>query len=298
MPEEGYDWMPKSDLLSFEETARVVRVFVAMGIRSVRLTGGEPTIRRDIVQLVEQLSAIEGLEDIAMTTNASHLARLARPLAEAGLHRINVSLDSLDETTFATLTRGGRLSDVLEGIAAAREAGLGPIKINAVVLKGVNDDEVVSLTEAMSQEPEQTVLRFIEYMPFEARGYESVSAEQIREKLRAKYTLVPIEHGHVGRGPARRWKVVETGLELGFIAPLSERFCEGCNRLRLMADGHLRTCLAHEDTPSLLKLIRAGGSDQVLQRAIRLMVMGKPEGHFCELDGGTLFEGVMTRVGG
>ncbi len=298
MPEDGYEWMPKADLLSFEEIARVVSVFVSMGVRSVRLTGGEPTIRKDIVQLVSRLANIDGLEDLAMTTNASRLSRLAKPLADAGLQRINVSLDSLDPIRFAALTRGGRVEDVLEGIAAARDAGLGPIKINAVMLNGINEQDALLMTEALSRHAQDTVLRFIEYMPFEARGYHSVSAEQIRELLREKYTLTPLETGHVGRGPARRWKVVETGLELGFIAPLSQRFCGDCNRLRLMADGHLRTCLAHEDTPSLLQLIREGASDRVLQRAIRLMVLGKPEGHFCEMDGGEVFEGVMTSVGG
>jgi cyclic pyranopterin phosphate synthase len=298
MPEEGYEWMPKEQLLSYEEILTLVRVFVSLGIRSVRLTGGEPTLRKDLVHLVQGLSQIDGLEDLAMTTNAFRLASMAEPLARAGLSRINVSLDSLSPKRFEELTRGGRLSDVLEGISASREAGLGPVKINAVVLRGVNDDEVVDWVAFFSKHASDTVLRFIEYMPFETRLHQCVTAQEILDRLGERYTVTPLESGAIGRGPARRWVVEETGLELGFIAPLSERFCAACNRLRLMADGHLRTCLAHDDTPSLLGLVRDGASDAAIEHAIRWMVFGKPEGHFCETDGGEVFGGVMTQVGG
>lgn len=303
MPAEGMTWIPRQDLLTYEEIGRVVGVFAGLGITRIRLTGGEPTIRRDITQLVQRVAATPGITDVAMTTNAHHLHALAAPLADAGLTRINVSLDSLRADRFARLTRGGDLARVLAGIDAARDAGLGPVKINAVVLAGENDDEVEELVEFFSQWPDDTELRFIEYMPFEARWHKCVPARQLRERLGQRWTLAP--HRTVagqgpgtGAGPARTWKVVETGLTVGFISPLTEHFCATCNRLRLMADGHLRTCLAHEDTPSLRDLVRAGADDQQLEDAVRAMVLGKPWGHDCQADGGTLFEGVMTRVGG
>jgi len=297
MPKDGVDWMPRSSVLTFEEIVQVVSVFVSLGIRRVRLTGGEPTARRDFPELVESLGAIQGIEDLSLTTNALRFGPLADRLAAAGLRRINVSLDSLDPATFSRLTRGGRLDRVLAGIAAARAAGIAPIRINAVILKGENDHELFDLVEFFGRDAGDTELRFIEYMPFQARWYTCVPAHQLRRRLAARYTLEP-EEDRFGGGPAVPWRVQENGLRIGFISPLSENFCGTCNRLRLMADGHLRTCLSDDKTPSLRDLMRSGADDDSLAAAIQEMVMGKREGHGCTVEGGTPFEGVMTQVGG
>ncbi len=297
MPAEGFRWMPHAEVLSYEEITRLARIFAAAGVRRLRLTGGEPTLRKDLPELVGMLSEIPGIQDIALTTNGHFLVDQAEPLARAGLRRINISLDSLRPERFARLTRGGDLARVLRGIEAAHQAGLRPVKINAVLLKGENEDEVEELVEHFGQQADRTELRFIEYMPFEARWHQCVPAAKVRQRLAERYTLIP-QRGSSGEGPARSWMIEESGLLVGFISPLTEHFCAGCNRLRLMANGHLRTCLAHEDTPSLRDLLRQGASDEQLDRAIRAMVMGKPWGHDCQADGGTLFEGVMTGVGG
>ena len=298
MPEDGLNWMPKGNILRYEEIARIVRVMATMGIRKVRITGGEPTVRADILSLVEAITATPGIDDVAMTTNGHTLASLAGPLADAGLNRINVSIDSLNPKRFAHLTRGGNLQRVLSGLEAALDVGLTPIKLNVVLLDGQNDDELDDFITYFSRYADVVQLRFIEYMPFEARKFQSVPAARVRAAIRENWTLKT--HGVRGPtdGPAQQYRISETGLQIGFISPLSEHFCATCNRLRLMADGHLRTCLAHEDTPSLRDLLREGSSDRRLASAIQSMVLGKPVGHECEMDGGTLFEGVMTAIGG
>lgn len=298
LPEEGMTWLPRSELLSYEEIGRLVRVFARMGVRKIRITGGEPTIRADIDKLVAAVAAVPGITDVAMTTNAHHLARLAPRLAEAGLRRINVSIDSLQPERFARLTRGGRLDKVLAGIDAARAAGIAPIKLNAVLLQGDNDDEAEALVEFAARHADTTELRFIEYMPFTARWHKTVKASDLRERLSRRWALEPEGRSGPAAGPARHWRIPELGLRVGFISPLSEHFCATCNRLRLQADGHLRTCLAHEDTPSLRDLVRGGASDDHLESAIRDLVLGKPVGHDCTVEGGTVFEGVMTGIGG
>lgn len=297
LPEDGMDWLPRAEVLSFEEITRAVAVFARMGVGHIRLTGGEPTARKDICQLVEALAATPGVRDLAMTTNGHTLAALAPQLRAAGLHRLNVSLDTLRADRFAKLTRGGDLARVLAGIDAALACGFSPVKINAVMLEGENDDEVLDLAAWFAPMAPKVELRFIEYMPFEARWHRCVPSVKVRQTLAARYTLTPTKTV-AGGGPARNWRLAESGLVVGFISPLSEHFCATCNRLRLMADGHLRTCLAHEDTPSLRDLLRQGSSDQALEASIRAMVLGKPEGHACGTDDGTVFEGVMTGIGG
>jgi len=298
MPENGMEWVPRSELLRYEEIARIVRVMSTLGIRKVRITGGEPTIRADIISLVEAIASIPAIEDVAMTTNGHTLERLAQPLADAGLSRVNVSIDSLDSKRFTLLTRGGNLERVLNGIEAARRAGLTPIKLNVVLLEGNNEHEVMDFIEYFSEKAADTDVRFIEYMPFEKRKFKSIPAARIRKYIRERWTLEHAGQRTSTDGPAQRYRIKETGLNVGFISPLSEHFCATCNRLRLMADGHLRTCLAHEDTPSLRDLVRAGHSDSTLQEAIRAMVLGKPIGHDCGIDGGTPFQGTMTAIGG
>jgi cyclic pyranopterin phosphate synthase len=298
MPEEGMNWVPREQLLRYEEIARIVGVFAQLGVTKIRITGGEPTIRSDIESLVAAIAETPGITDVALTTNGHTLARQAERLHAAGLRRINVSLDTLRPDRFTALTRGGDLGRVLAGIAAARAAGMVPVKINAVLLQGENDDEVFDLVDFFGQDAATTELRFIEYMPFEARWHRCGPSADVRRQIASRYTLLPEPREGAAAGPARTWRVAESGLRVGFISPLSEHFCAGCNRLRLMVDGHLRTCLAHEDTPSLRDLLRAGASDQALADSIREMVMGKPDGHDCTVDGGEVFQGVMTGIGG
>ena len=298
MPAEGLSWMPRSDLLRYEEIGRLVGVFAKLGVDKVRLTGGEPTVRSDIEALVAAIAAQPGIRDVAMTTNGHTLRKLAPRLAAAGLSRVNVSIDSLRPERFAEMTRGGELSRVLSGIDAAVAAGLRPVKLNAVVIGGQNDDEIIDLVRYAGERAPAVALRFIEYMPFGERWHQSVPSAELRRRIGEQLELRPLPGPAGNAGPARTFRVVESGLELGFISPLSEHFCAGCNRLRLQNDGHLRTCLAHEDTPSLRDLLRQGADDDALEQAIRAMVMAKPEGHAALITGGVPFEGVMTRIGG
>jgi len=298
MPEEGLTWVPRTELLQFEEIARLVTIMAQLGIQKVRLTGGEPTLRSDIISLIASLKAIDGIEEIAMTTNGHTLAALASPMAKAGLDRVNVSIDTVNPELFSDLTRGGNLQRVLDGIEAARLAGLTPIKLNAVILADQNDEELFDLVDYASRTAHDTELRFIEYMPFEQRLFRTVKANELRSRLSSRYTLNRLSNKNRSGGPAQSMEIEETGLKIGFISPLSEHFCASCNRLRLMADGNLRTCLAHEDTPSLRDLLRSGYTDMELAESIQTMVLGKPSGHDCMINGGTLFEGTMTAIGG
>lgn len=301
MPAEGLQWLPRSELLTYEEIGRLVRVFARLGIERVRLTGGEPTIRRDIEQLVGAVASAPGIVDVAMTTNGHRFARRARALAEAGLKRVNISIDSVEPEQFRRITRGGDLGRVLESIDAAVALGMVPVKLNCVVVAGLNDDQILPLVERFAHRPE-IVVRFIEYMPFGGNDDRKrhLPARRIRERLAERYTLEPVGRATPGVGPARDWRIAETGRYVGFISPITEHFCEACNRLRLQADGHLRTCLSRDRTPSLRDLLRGGATDEQLDRAIRQMVWGKVAGHEAHLDGTDFraFEGVMTRVGG
>ena len=295
MPAQGLDWMPRDHLLTYEEITRIVAVMARMGVHRVRLTGGEPTIRAGIDQLVGMLAAIDGIDDLAMTTNAHLLASKASALAAAGLRRLNVSLDAVDPDLFRQITRGGDLQRVLAGIDAALEAGLTPVKVNAVVVRGVNDHHVPAMVEHFAPLAGRVEVRFIEYMPFggvgEARRH--VAASAMREQL-PELQPIPSDSG----GPATRYRL-PSGQVVGFISPITEHFCQACNRLRLAADGHLRTCLSRDKTPSLRDLLRGGASDAELEQALRAMVWQKVAGHEAHREEGfRAFEGVMTRVGG
>lgn len=299
LPADGVQWMSRERVLSLEEIARLVGVFAAMGVKRVRLTGGEPTVRRGILELVRMIAGIEGIEDLAMTTNGHLFGAQAQAFADAGLRRVNISLDTLDAARFEAITRGGDLARVLDAIEASRAAGLGPVKVNTVVVRGVNDHEIEDLVAFFGQWPD-VVLRFIEYMPFD--GNESVKLHvpvaEIRERVFSAYTVRPAEQ-KVGGGPAVNWALEETGQVVGFISPITEHFCEQCNRLRLQADGHLRTCLSRDDTPSLRDILRGGATDLQLRQAIREMVWGKVAGHEAHtLEDWKAFEGVMTQIGG
>jgi cyclic pyranopterin phosphate synthase len=288
MPEGGVEVAPRADVLSFEEIARVVRVLASLGTRRVRLTGGEPTVRRDLVDLVRLIAAVPGIDEVCMTTNGHLLRDLARPLREAGLLSVNVSVDTLHADRFLALTRRGDLGRVLDGVEAAREAGFSRVKINAVALQGVNDDELGDLCRWAWQR--DVTPRFIEWMPM-AEGDSYVpaaflSAADVRAGIERQTggTLTPVGF-HEGHGPARYWRHEPSGREVGVIAALTENFCADCNRVRLTATGRLHACLARDDSADLRSLLRAGTDDEPLLHAIVAELDGKKEGHEFTLAG-------------
>jgi cyclic pyranopterin phosphate synthase len=277
MPAEGMKWLPRDEVLSFEEIERIARVCAErFGVDSMRLTGGEPTVRAHLPVLVGKLATL-GV-DLALTTNGATLRSLAGDLVAAGLRRVNISLDTLRRDRFVTLTRRDELDNVLDGVEAAKEAGLDPVKVNAVVMRGVNDDEVVDLA-TFGRERGVTV-RFIEWMPLDADGrWESdavVSQEEILAAIDAIYPVEPIQRGHE---PAERFTYRDGGGEVGVIPSVTRPFCGSCDRIRLTADGQLRSCLFAVDEVDLRALVRDGASDDELAAAVQRCVAGKWAGH-------------------
>jgi len=284
MPAEGLDWMPQAEVLTDAEVVRLARIGVErLGIATVRLTGGEPLLRRDLEQLVAALAALRPRPTLALTTNGIGLARRATALADAGLDRVNVSLDTLQPETFATLTRRRRLEDVLAGVRAAREAGLRPVKVNAVLMRGVNDHEAVPLLEWAMAEGVQ--LRFIEQMPLDAQHAwqrsSMVTAAEIWSRLDAELPLVEDAADALTRGsaPAELFRVAGTAHTVGIIAAVSKPFCGSCDRVRLTADGQIRTCLFSRTESDLRAPLRAGASDAELADRWLAAVAGKQAGH-------------------
>jgi cyclic pyranopterin phosphate synthase len=283
---ENMTFLPKRDLLSLEELDRLCSAFVARGVTKLRLTGGEPLVRRDIMLLFRSLSrhlASGALEELTLTTNGSQLARFAEELASCGVKRINISLDTLDAQKFHAVTRWGDLAKVLEGVDAARAAGL-QVKINAVALKGVNEDEIPSLIEWAHGRGMD--LSLIEVMPLGDIGPERVDQylplSLVRARLSQHFTLEDIDY-RTG-GPARYVRVNETGGRLGFITPLTHNFCEGCNRVRVTCTGTLFMCLGQEDSADLRTPLRASEADGLLQAAIDEAISRKPKGHDFVID--------------
>jgi len=284
MPPEGIPWVPHEDILTYEEIETVVRAAAELDISKVRVTGGEPLVRLDIVELVRMLALIPGVDDLAMTTNGMLLSRYASSLAEAGLQRVNISLDSLQPKRFRSITRGGRLEDVLEGMEAARRVGLEPIKINTVVIRGMNDDEVVELASRTMEAGWN--LRFIELMPVGNGGWlgdewtqKVVSAEEIRQRIES--TLGTLEPAKVsaGSGPARYYRLPGAQGTLGFITAISEHFCYRCNRMRLTADGQLRPCLLSDEEIDLRGPLRRGAGVAEIKELLLKGVESKPRQH-------------------
>jgi GTP 3',8-cyclase len=278
---EQMTFLPKADVLSFEEIDRLASAFVRRGTRKLRLTGGEPLVRRGILDLVRALGrhlATGALDELTLTTNGSQLARHAEGLAAAGVRRVNVSLDTLDPDRFARITRWGRLPQVLDGIAAAAAAGL-RVKINTVALRGLNDDEIEPMLRWCAEAGHDLVL--IETMPLgeidEDRTDRYLPLVEVRRDLETRWTLnpLPLSTG----GPARYVQVRETGQRLGFITPLTHNFCESCNRVRLTATGKLYMCLGQEDSVDLRAVIRAGADDAALDAALDDAMRRKPKGH-------------------
>jgi cyclic pyranopterin phosphate synthase len=278
MPKGFKDFEEPEDWLSFDEIERVIRCFTELGTRRVRITGGEPLVRKNLPDLAHRLSALPQLDDLSLSTNATRLARHAESLASAGVSRINVSLDTLRPERFKDITQG-KFEKVYNGLMAARDAGLDPIKINMVVMKGVNEDEVGDMVEFCIQNG--FTLRFIETMPVGDTGRNAtdhfVDLQDIRRQLEQEYSLLP---GVMpGGGPARYVQVEGTDLRIGFITPMSQHFCDSCNRIRMSVDGTLYMCLGQDHRFELRPLLRAGISDEELKETIRMAITLKPEKH-------------------
>jgi cyclic pyranopterin phosphate synthase len=284
MPPEGLDWIPGDDLLSADELVRLIGLGVREGVREVRFTGGEPLVRPDLEAIVAGVSALAPAVSMSLTTNGIGLTERAEGLRAAGLRRINVSLDTLVAERFTALTRRNRLPAVLAGISAAQEAGLEPVKINTVLMRGVNDDEVVDLVNWALRSRLQ--LRFIEQMPLDAQHAWSradmVKADEIIERLSTAYTLAPAAEAR-GSDPAERWSVTsrDGGLrgEVGIIGSVTRPFCSACDRVRLTSDGQLRNCLFARDESDLRTPLRAGASDDELIAVMRSCLAAKKAGH-------------------
>jgi cyclic pyranopterin phosphate synthase len=299
MPAEGLPWLNRDSLLSYEEIARLVQLLGAMGVHDVRLTGGEPLVRRELWRLVEMLSGLEDVHDLSLTTNGYLLSRQVDDLVRAGLKRINVSLDSLAPDRFFQLTRRDSLAQVLEGLEAAEaHPELRPIKVNVVALKDFTEDEVVRFADFARRTP--YVVRFIEFMPLDADH--SWSADKVlpnEEIRRLIHEVHPLEAvGRDRHGTARRWRFADGQGEIGFISPVSEPFCGDCNRIRLTAEGMLRTCLFSLNETDLREPMRAGASDVELEQIIRDAVWRKELKHQIGDPGFIQPARSMSRIGG
>ncbi|OOZ36493.1 GTP 3',8-cyclase MoaA [Solemya velesiana gill symbiont] len=278
IPKGFNDFTDWDDQLTLDEYVRLIRIFSELGVSKVRFTGGEPLVRRDIVEMVQQIGALAGIEDLSMSTNASQLAKHAKAIREAGVSRLNVSLDTLKPDVFKQITQGD-LNKVIEGLMAAKAEGFHPIKINMVVMRDLNFDEVGDMVNFCLEN--RFTLRFIETMPVGAAGQNAkdryVSLAEVREMLEQRFELEPAKMK--GAGPAKYLKVVGGRLKIGFINPMSQHFCEDCNRVRLSSEGTLYLCLGQQDKLEFRPLLRQGLSDEQLKDAIREAINRKPEKH-------------------
>jgi GTP 3',8-cyclase len=300
MPAEGLEWLRRDEILSFEEIARLVRLLARLGVGEVRLTGGEPLVRRDLPVLVELLAQTEGVHDLSLTTNGVLLDRLAGPLVDAGLQRLNVSLDSLNHVRFAEIARRDALDAVLRGLEAAeRHPQLRPIKVNCVAVKGFTEIEVPALAELARRKP--YIVRFIEFMPLDAdeawREDDVLTGAEIR-------ALIEAEHGPLVEVPAkasstaRRFRFADGSGEVGFVNPVSEPFCSSCDRIRLTADGQLRTCLFSRREWDLKTPLRGGADDKEMENLIRFAVRHKELKHRISDPGFVRASRSMSQIGG
>ncbi len=279
VPKEGISQFGHGEILTYEEILRIAELAVARGITKVRITGGEPLVRKDAVQLIHQLSRLRCIEDLSMTTNGILLAEFAPALTHAGLKRVNISMDSLSPERYRQITRGGELSRVWAGMEAARAAGISPIKINVVAIAGFNDMEIVDFARLTIPEPLQ--VRFIEFMPIgffsEWRPQQFLPSDEIKRRIEAFRPLVPARLNKNGHdGPARLFKFPGAAGEIGFISPISDHFCLSCNRLRLTADGKLKTCLFSDEEIDLKSLLRSGCRDEELGKKLFEAISSKP----------------------
>ena len=281
MPAEGLPWLPKREVLTYEEILHLARIFIGLGVRTIRLTGGEPLMRQDVDVLIDGLTRLEPDLDLSMTTNGFFLTEKVRRLADAGLKRINVSLDSLRPERFERMVRrdGQLVFKILAGMRLAREAGLAPIKVNCVIMRGYNEDEIVEFAQLARDQDYQ--VRFIEYMPLDAQGEWTmdtvVPGAEIHARVHAAYPL----RSHQGNGgePATVYHFADGRGSIGIIASVSQPFCDSCNRIRITADGHLRTCLFSLHEHDLKGLLRSGATDEEIADFIIAAVWKKEAGH-------------------
>ncbi|TDJ48493.1 MAG: GTP 3',8-cyclase MoaA [Nitrospina sp.] len=299
MPADNVEFMDRDKLLTFEEITRIVQVVSKMGIYRLRLTGGEPLLRKSLPVLVAMLAAVEGIEDVAMTTNAFFLKQQAQSLKDAGLKRLNISLDALDQDKFTEVNRRDCLTQVLEGIAEARRVGFKSIKINAVAVKNFSESEIIKLVE-MGREQDLEV-RFIEFMPLDAdkiweRG-KVLFGHEIVDIINKKYPLEPIKDS-LEIGPASEYKFTDGKGKIGIITAVSNPFCDYCNRIRMTADGKLRTCLFSTNEHNLKELIRGGANDEEIENKIREALVIKEPGHKINLDDFERPTRAMHAIGG
>jgi cyclic pyranopterin phosphate synthase len=280
MPEEGVEMIEHGDLLTYEEINKVIEVFARNGISKVRLTGGEPLVRRGVVDLVKGIAKIEGIKDLSLTTNGVLLKEYVKALAAAGLRRINVSLDTLHPDRFAYITRRDKFKEVWEGIETALEYRLSPVKINVVVMKGFNDDEIKDFARLSLTYPLH--IRFIEFMPLGQatiwNGEGVIPSAQIMEEIAEIGELLP-RGPEANDGPAKRYYLRGSAGEIGFISPISSHFCARCNRLRLTPDGKIRTCLFSDEEIDLRGVLRASGDEEKIEDVLYQALQAKPEGH-------------------
>ena len=300
MPEVGMVFRPREEILRFEEITRVATVAHRLGVRSVRVTGGEPLVRRDVVRLVAQLAGV-GFDDLSLTTNAMLLANLAAPLAEAGLRRVNVSCDSLRPERFAAIRRRGDLGRVLAAMDAAEAAGLQPLKVNVVLVAGVNDDEILDFAGFARRHGR--VVRFIEFMPFDAQGQwersRVVPAAEVIEQVADRWPIEPVPGTAGDAAPAERYRFTDGAPgEIGVVASVTRPFCGTCDRLRLTADGAIRNCLFSDDELSVRDLMRSGADDDALAGLLQLAVAGKRAGHGMDDPGFLRPRRSMSMIGG
>ena len=299
MPAEGLPWLAKPEVLTFEEIHRLVRLMAQMGVREVRLTGGEPLVRRDLPDLVAMLAETPGVEDLSLTTNGVLLDRLAEPLVAAGLRRVNVSLDSLSHTRFAEITRRDALDRVLKGLEVAESfPELRPIKVNSVAIRGFSETEVPALAELARRTP--YIVRFLEFMPLDADerwdADKVLSGAEIRAIVEEHWPLVEIPAG--SSSTSRRFRFADGAGEIGFISPVTEPFCSSCDRIRLTADGRLRTCLFSQREWDLREALRSGASDRELRELIREAVAHKELKHRVNEPGFVRASRTMSQIGG
>jgi len=299
MPDAGLPWIPKAQMLSYEEIVSLVEAAASVGVRSVRLTGGEPLVRPDLPRLIGQLCAIDGIEDIALSTNGLLLAEHIDDLVRAGLRRVNISLDTLREDRFFAIARRKGLQLVLDAIDAALEYGLAPVKLNCVVMRGQNDDEIADFAALTRSRP--IFVRFIEMMPVhenvELQHDLYLSAAEILERVEEIDSISPIPGPH-GNGPARYYSFEDAPGAVGVISPLSHEYCQSCNRVRLSADGRLRLCLFGDYELELRSVIRAGASRESIARMLQDSMLIKPERHHLELGKTASAMRAFSEIGG
>lgn len=299
MPEEGMVWLDRRELISFEEIERLVRIFATAGVTKIRLTGGEPLMRHDLHLLIEKIRGVEGILDLALTTNGYFLAEQAPALVKAGLQRINVSMDSLDSKTFSAMVRRDYLHKVWDGLNVIEKLSIGPIKINVVLIRGINDGEVEAFAELARTRP--FIIRFIEFMPIGADdGWtidKVVTTSEIIERIETLgQKLVPVEYH--GSQPADRFRFEDGAGEIGFISSVSEPFCGSCDRVRITSDGKLRTCLFSLHEVDMRSMLRGGASDDEILMQITGAVLKKEEGHLINRPGFVRPDRTMSQIGG